>query len=76
MLLTQTRKGPGQTLFSSSQLPTESPEFDVRVWQHGQNTRLYKNVVHVYMAENAYVIIRADKSIFTFNMNKVRLEIN
>ena len=76
MLLTQTRQGPGQTLFSSDQLPTESPEFMVRVRQHGQNDKVYMNSVHVYMAENAYVIIRADKSVFTFSMDKVRLEIN
>jgi len=29
-----------------------------------------------YMAENAYVIIRADNHICTFSMDKVRLEIN
>jgi len=76
MLLTQTRKGPGQTLYSSTQQPTDTPEFDVRVKQHGQNDHLYRNVIHVYMAENAYVIIRADNHVCTHSMDKVRLEIN
>ena len=77
MLLTQERKGPGQTLLSSGQFPKESPEFEVRVLlQDTVINKLYRNVTHVYMAENAYVIIRADKSIFTFCMDTARLEIN
>ncbi len=69
-------KGPGQTLLSSSQFPSDKPEFEVRVRQHGQNDKLYRNVVHVYMAQNAYVIIRADNHVLTFSMDKVRLDIN
>lgn len=77
--LNQERKGAGQTLLHSDYFPRgeDGPhEFSVRIWQDGCNSRLYNNVVHVYMAENAYVIIRSDKNVITFSMDKVRLEIN
>ena len=84
-LLTDERIGPGQTLLQSDQFPRDddgSPaEFEVRVWGNTKSlsntaSRLFRNVVHVYVAEGIYVIIRADKNVFTFPINVCRLEIN
>ena len=64
----------GQELFSSNYLP-ERETFSVRVWITGQNNKLYHNCVLAYISNGVYVIMREDKHINTFDINKCRLEI-